>query len=227
MIQEFLEGDYYGGGSGGQINNQETPVVVVDESGSNEGTNVASTPSLPQVLVKQPYEAPIAPISEPISVSIDEEIAPVPTKVVTTQPVVAPIAQVSEPIALPVENLGSSIINPSPIDTLPVKVPIEEVKEPTPTATPIVNVPTTEPIAKEAVTVPKEQSTSNIAPAPVDTVAKTTLNIIPLMMPNLSPASGSGSSDATKKTNPTYWLYVIAGAVVVSYFLLKGKPKQN
>jgi hypothetical protein len=211
MIQAFLEGDYYGGGGG---INQDRPqnIQVHDGSGSSEGNgNVEPAPSAPQVLVKQPYEAPIAQVSEPIAISVSEPVS----------------SPVSQPIALPVENLGSSNIHPNPIDTLPVKAPIAQVAEPIPTATPIVNVPTTEPIVKEAITVPKEETTSNIASTPVDTVAKTTLNIIPLSMPSLSPASGGGSSDSINKNNPTYWLYVIAGAVVISYFLLKGKPKQN
>jgi hypothetical protein len=212
MIQALLEGDYYGGGN--SINNQERAgtLQVYDGSGTYDGNaNTEPTPSAPQVLVKKPFEAPIAQVSEPVALPVSEPIA----------------SPISQPVALPVENLGSSNIHPNPIDTLPVKVPIAQVAEPMPTATPIVNIPTTEPITKEAITVPKEEATSNIAPKPVDTVTKTTLNIIPLAMPSLSPASGGGSSDSINKTNPTYWLYVIAGAVVLSYFLLKGKSKQN
>lgn len=201
---------------------------------------VPETPILfgkPDVISIQPVEAPIAetPVSTPIEAPVQNlgssivnpnPIDIVPPKV-ETQPAVVPIAVISKPIEIPVENLGSSIVNPRPIDTLPVKVPVAQVVESTSTATPIIDVPVVAPIQKEAVTVPKEETTSNIASAPVDTVAKAPLSIIPLTMPNLGSAVKSGSEEILNKKNPTYWLYVLAGALVIGYFLTKTKTTEN
>ena len=197
---------------------------------------------IPQIteLIKLPVvDAPIGvsygtstPFTESTIPNYGDATVPVPEtpvifgapEFISTQPPVVSISEISEPIQTPNVNLGSSIVNPNPIDTLPVKAPIEQVLETSPTATPIVDIPTAEPIVKEAITVPKEETTSNITTAPVDTVAKTSLNILS-EFPNMS---GSNKSQFDlKKKNETYWLYVIGGALVLGYFLMKKKPSKN
>jgi hypothetical protein len=209
----------------------ETPAPPV----SNSGTSVI----LPNPLDILPKEAPIG-VNYGVELPLTDstipiygdgkpiEIVEVPTPVVpnlsnifTTKPVEVPIQEQVELAPLNQEVPSPVVPNLSNIFTTnPVEVPIQEqvelapIKESLPVVDNLTNV-----------------GTSVIAESPLDVVKKeepkSVLNILPFKMPTLSPASGGGSSESLKKSNQTYWLYVVAGAVVVSYFLFKGKPSKN
>lgn len=257
MVQEqmLLDQNEYQGGSSLSTNTIVSGIIGKNSLGETV-SGESYTPPTP-VLVKKPYQAPISespeisvgtPIVDVPTTSVIAPETPVPpvsnagTSVILPNPL--DILPKEAPIGV---NYGVEL--PLADNSIPVyddRKPVEVMEVPTPVVPNLSNIFTTNPvevpIQEQVELTPVKESlpvldnlnnvgTSVITESPLDVVKKeepkSVLNILPFKMPTISPASGGGSSESLKKSNQTYWLYVVAGAVVVSYFLFKGKPSKN